>query len=158
MLLHFDGTLIVIAISFIIFAIIMHHIFYIPMRRVIEERDEYLSDHHNEAKTMNLKASEILDEYNKKLAKARQQGQQSLEMHTGKGKTEKSKIISDASNKAHNEILSAREALNEEKNNAIDVLKSDVAPLAQQIVSKILGREVAISGLDQEKIDKILRG
>lgn len=158
MLLQFDGTLLIIAISFIIFAVIMHHIFYVPMRRVIEERDEYIFVHIDEAKRLRAKAYESVDQYNQKINKTRMEGQQKVEDKTILAKKEKSKIISDASQSAHGEINNARTVLNEEKNVALDALKSDVAPLAQQIVSKILGTSVAISGIDQEKVDKILRG
>ncbi|MEW5822092.1 MAG: hypothetical protein AB1782_18000 [Cyanobacteriota bacterium] len=157
MLLHFDATIIVIAISFIIFAAIMHHVFYLPMRRVIEERDDYVNSHKDEAKKLTDEAKEIITVYNQKLNKARLTGQATIESTTVKAKGEKSQIISTASNNAHDEIKTARTALNEEKNKAVEVLKNDVAPLAQQIIAKLLSADVAISGIDQEKVEKILR-
>lgn len=158
MLLHFDATLIVILVSFIIFAIIMNKIFYLPMRRVIEERDDYIFINIDEATKINVNAQEIVNEYNQKIKTARISAQESLELHTNKAKEEKSKLILGAKTDAHKEINTAKELLNAEKNVAIENLKKDVAPLAQLVVSKILGTTVAISGIDTEKVDKILRG
>ena len=158
MLLDFDGTLIVIAISFIIFAIVMHKIFYIPMRRVMDERKEYIQLHIDEAKELDSKAKEAINQYNTKLNTARLTGQSKVEEFTESGKDKKSKLLSDASAKAHEEIRIAKQSLQKEKEAAFTQIREEVAPLAQQIVSKILGATVSISGIDQDKVDKILRG
>lgn len=158
MLLHFDGTLIVIAISFIIFAIIMHKIFYVPMRRVMGERKEYIQLHIDEAKKIDSNAKEAINQYNKKLNTARLTGQGKVEESTELSREKKSKLLSEASAKAQEEIKVAKISLQKEKEDALTQVKEDVAPLAQQIVSKILGTSVSISGIDQEKVDKILRG
>ncbi|MGD9580173.1 MAG: ATP synthase F0 subunit B [Vampirovibrionia bacterium] len=158
MLLHFDGTLIVIAISFIIFAIIMHKIFYLPMRRVIEERKEYIQLHIEEAKNLDSNANEAIGQYNAKINAARLTGQAAIDESTESSKSKKSKVVSEASGKAFDEIRVAKEALQKEKDEAFSQIKDEVAPLAQQIVSKILGTTVSISGIDNDKVDKILRG
>lgn len=158
MLLQFDGTIIVIAISFIVFAVIMHNIFYVPMRRVIEERDDYIKAHLGEAKDLNNKAQELVDDYQQKINVARKKANTAIESHTQKGKEQKSQILTTATSQAHNEVEQAKAVINSEKDAAIDVLKNDVAPLAQQIISKVLGQPVSISGIDQQKVEKILRG
>lgn len=158
MLLHFDGTLIVIAISFIIFAAIMHNIFYVPMRTVIDERDDFIKSHLSEAKDVNGKAKELVDDYQQKIDNARKKANEAIEARTRKGKEEKSQIITKATEQAHSELEAAKKEIYSEKDAAIDTLKNDVAPLAQQIISKVLGQSVAISGIDQQKVDKILRG
>lgn len=158
MLLHFDGTLIVIAISFIIFAIIMHKIFYIPMRRVMDERKDYIQLHIDEAKKIDSDAKEAINQYNQKLNTARLTGQGKVEESTELSRDKKSKLLSEASVRAHGEIKVAKQSLQKEKEDALMQIRDDVGPLAQQIVSKILGTDVSISGIDQEKVDKILRG
>lgn len=158
MLLHFDATLIVIAISFIIFAYIMHHIFYVPMRVIMEERDTFIDGNLNEAKRLTDKSLEHVADYQGKIKKALKTAQDRMEVHSETTKKEKSTIIGEASKEAQVEITSARDTLSKEKDSAIDELKGSVSPLAQQIVSKILGSEVSISGIDNEKVDKIMRG
>jgi F-type H+-transporting ATPase subunit b len=158
MLLHFDATLIVIAISFIIFAVIMHHVFYVPMRRIMGERDEFITAHINEARSLNENAENIIKEYRSKLQKARLTARGQIEELSQEGKKEKSTILVEAKNQADSQIKNAKNQIEEEKFKALDSLKADVAPLAQNIVSKILGTTVSISGIDQDKIDKLLRG
>jgi F-type H+-transporting ATPase subunit b len=158
MLLDFDGTLFVIAISFIIFAIIMHYSFYKPMRRVIEERDVFIVNNVNEARDLQNKAENILEDYKSKITQARLGAQERVENYTEKGKEERNKLISEARQLSEKELAAAKQMLDIEKDKAVHALKDDVGPLAQNIVSKVLGSSVSISGLDQDKIDKILRG
>lgn len=158
MLLDFDGTFLVILISFLIFAFVMHKIFYLPMRKVIQEREEYIGFNFEEAKKTTENAEKFIDEYNQKIKAARFSGQKALDDYINDGKKEKNKIVIQANQKAEQEIKAAKESLINEKNNAIETLKEDVIPLAQQIVSKVLNTQVSISGVDHDKINKLLKG
>lgn len=158
MLLQFDGTLFVILISFIVFAVVMQKIFYVPMRTLIENRDNYISGNHEEAKNAAEKSAKILEEYRNKIREARLSSQQTIDQLTGKGKEEKSKILNQASSVVVKESQMAQELLDKEKDGAIEELIKEVSPLAQQIVSKVLGTTVAISGIDYEKVNKLMKG
>lgn len=158
MLLDFDGTFLVILISFLIFAFVMHKVFYLPVRKVIQEREEYIGFNFEEAKKTTVNAEKFIDEYNQKIHSAKLSGQKALDDYVNAGKKEKNKIVIEATKKAEQEINTAKELLTNEKNNAIESLKADVVPLAQQIVSKVLNAEVSISGVNHDKVNKLLKG
>ena len=53
-MLEFNGTTIVIAISFILFVIIENLIFYKPMKKTLEERANYISGNEEEVSASHL--------------------------------------------------------------------------------------------------------
>jgi F-type H+-transporting ATPase subunit b len=140
------------------FAFIMHTIFYVPMRRVIQERDDYNNTNLDEAKKLNENAEKILSDYFQRINKARLSAQELMLNIEKTAKSAKADIVADASGKSQEQINQAKETISNEKNQAIDALRAEVAPLAQQIASRVLGTEVAISGFDNEKVNNILKG
>lgn len=157
-MLDFDLTFVVMAVSFIVFMVIMNHIFYKPMRRIIDRREEYINTHKDDAETKTQEAKKILAEYDSKLEKARLSGLEAIRNQSDEAKSERSQLVSDATRKATEQLETFRAAFEIEKATSVDALSNEVAPLAQQIVSKLLGTQVAISGVDNEKVKNILRG
>ena len=43
-MLEFNGTAIVLAISFVIFVILENFIFYKPLKKILDERENYIAD------------------------------------------------------------------------------------------------------------------
>lgn len=61
-MLEFNATFLVSMISFIVFIIIMNAIFYKPILGVIEERENFINDHYNDAKNSKDKAQSLLEQ------------------------------------------------------------------------------------------------
>ena len=66
-MLEFNATFLVSMISFIVFIIIMNAIFYKPILGVIEERENFINDHYNDAKNSKDKAQSLLEQKEKRL-------------------------------------------------------------------------------------------
>ena len=61
-MLEFNATFLVSMISFIVFIIIMNAIFYKPILGVIEERENFINDHYNDAKNSKDKEVQTAEE------------------------------------------------------------------------------------------------
>ena len=72
-MIELNGTSIVLAISFVIFVILLNFLFYKPMKKVMEERAKYIQDNKNDADTDNSKTQKLIEEKNTKIAEAKKQ-------------------------------------------------------------------------------------
>lgn len=156
MLLQFDGTLIVMAISFIVFMIIMQYIFYAPMSEVRENRENYIDSNKKSANIASDEAENLAKSYTNKITQARMQANNIVFEKTNATKQEKAGILQNTNNETNNNINIARENIEKDRQQAIETLKPEVLALAHSISTKVLGEEIAISGISQEMIDKTL--
>ena len=155
-MLQFDGTIIVIAVSFIFFMLIMQRIFYKPMQEIRQEREKYINNNRHTAHSDLDESGNLQKDYEYKIGQARHKANGIVAEFTNKANQEKSLIIGDANGKANQELTQAREGISNDKNNATETLKPQVISLAHSISTKILGEEVSISGISPEMIDRIL--
>ena len=156
MLLQFDGTIIFMAVSFIIFMVIMQQIFYAPMSQVMEERDNYIKNNLDTAENIREQAANINQEYNDNITQTRIKASNLVADTVAVANKEKTGILDTTSKEVNNQAGLARNEILKDKDNAKAALKSEVLTLAHSISSKILGEEIPISGITQEMIDKEL--
>jgi F-type H+-transporting ATPase subunit b len=158
MLLQLDGTLILMAISFIIFMFVMQKIFYSPMTRIRKERDKYIDEVINKARQAKEQAVILEAEYEKNITNARVSANSVVSQRISSANIEKSSILVQKTTKIDEQIKLAKENILKEKNESQEVLKQHLASLAQSISTKILGEEVPISGITPEMINKYMNG
>jgi len=153
---EFDGTLIVLAFSFIIFIWIMQSIFYSPMTQVKHERKDYIEQN----KALADKAANEGELINKlkeqKLTEARKNATDSVSKVTENANLRRVEIVKGARNTAREELEQHKELMNQEKEQAIEQLKGSVLELAHCISAKVLGKEVPMSGISHDVIEKAL--
>ena len=68
--MEFNATFLIATISFIVFVIIMNFIFYKPIEKIVNERENFVDDNYTEAKKNNLTSQKLIDDYNKKIDEA----------------------------------------------------------------------------------------
>jgi F-type H+-transporting ATPase subunit b len=158
MLLQFDGTLIVIAVSFIIFMFVMQKIFYAPISEVREERDNYINQNVSVAQNTRQEAEDLVSDYNSKIANAKIKASQTVSDRAYSANREKARVLLVNSKEADKKVVSAINEIQNDKNNATNNLRNNVLALAHSISTKILGEEIPISGITQEMIDKEING
>ncbi|MDD3013404.1 MAG: F0F1 ATP synthase subunit B [Candidatus Gastranaerophilales bacterium] len=158
MLLQLDGTLIIMAISFIIFMFIMQKIFYSPMTEVRKERDNYIDETRNKARHSKEQAAILEAEYESKINQARTTANNIVFKSTSAATKEKTAIIEQKTQNLTEQVNQAKENILKDKNAAQDALKMQVSSLAQNISTKILGEEIPISGITEEMINKHMNG
>ena len=155
--MEFNATFIVAFISFIVFTVVMNLILYKPLNKVVAERQHFIDEHYKVAKENTAKSEAILKDKERKLHQTKHEAKQIIVDKTNEGKTQKSALTSDAQQKAGKTIDSAKEDLLKSKDEAQGALSSHVIDLAQNISSKILGENIAIKGVDNEQVNKIMQ-
>lgn len=156
MLLQFDGTFILIAISFVFFMLLMQAVFYGPMTKVRQERQSYI-DGKNQAASASLEESESLkNKHESTVTKARIAASKEISNSTLEANKEKSDALDNITQEVNKKINTAREELEKDKAKAKSVLQSDVLSLAQMISGKVLGHDIPISDITDDKFDNIL--
>lgn len=138
--MEFNATFLVSIISFIVFTIIMNAIFYKPLQKVVLEREQFINDTNEEAKSHRKKSEAILKDKEHKLEKTRQDAKKIILENSDKAKTQKANLAAEAHQKANSEIEAAKTDLHKSSDEAEAVLSKDAKNIAQQIAAKILGQ------------------
>ena len=155
--MEFNATFMAAFVSFILFTIIMNLILYKPLNKVILERQKFVDDNYDEAKTKTAKSEAILRDKERKLENTKHEAKKILIDKTHEIKAKKSVMTSEAQQKASNTIDLAKNDLQKAKDEAQGLLSDKVVDLAQDISAKILGDNVSIQGVDKEQVNKMMQ-
>lgn len=137
--MEFNATFIVSAISFIVFVIIMNAIFYKPLQKVVDERQQFIDEANEEAKFNTDKSEAILKDKEKKIKKARFDAKKIILDKTQDAKTHKSSLTSEAQKKASINVENAKIEIQKSQEEAQDALNQESEEIAKMISQKILG-------------------
>jgi F-type H+-transporting ATPase subunit b len=137
--MEFNATFIVSIISFTTFTIIMNAIFYNPLQKVVLERQKFIDDTNEEAKSHKAKSEAILKDKERKLEKSRHEAKKIILDKSNDAKTHKANLATEAHQKANSEIEVAKADLHKSSNEAQEKLTQEAKNIAEQIASKILG-------------------
>ena len=157
-MLEFNGTAIVLAISFVIFVILENFIFYRPMRKVLEERAAYIEKNSKEADKNYNDAQSLVEEKDKKISDAKGKSAQLLNETSLKTQAEFDSSIKEAKKNSNSKIEEIKKNLEIEKIEAQKALRNEIGLHAASIVSKILKKEVAMVNVSDEILDKAMKG
>jgi len=158
MLLELDGTLIVIAISFIIFAFVMQKIFYAPMAKIRHERESYIENNKKQAEEALNNSQELLKNYQEKILQAKISVNEVISASTAGANLEKASIVKENSDIEAEKIKNAKETTKQEKAEAERVLKTNLSLFADSIVKKVLGTQIQTPPIPLETVNKVLGG
>ena len=157
-MLEFNGTAIVIAISFVIFVILENFIFYKPMRKVLEERAAYMESNEKEADKNYNNAKSLVEEKDKKISDAKDKSAQLLNEISLKTQAKFDSSIKEAKINSNSKIEETKKNLEAEAIEAQNALRNEIGLYAASIVSKILKKEVAMVNVSDEIINKAMKG
>ena len=157
-MLEFNGTTVVIAISFILFVILENLIFFRPMKKTLGERAAYISSNEDVAKKHNDEAKNLIDEKDKKIANAKGRSSQLLNEASLKTKENFDVAVKQAKKDNLAKIEDIKNNLETEKINVQNELRKEIGSHAASIISKILKKDVSVVNVNDEIIDKALRG
>lgn len=135
----FDATLPLMALQFLLLAALLNVIFYKPLTKVLDDRDNYIRTNNLEARERLAKAERLTKEYEQQLADARRQSQATVEA----AQTEAKKITAEKIAQAQKEAQAQREQasveIEQQKQEAMQSLEQQVDALSRQILEKLLG-------------------
>lgn len=150
-MLEFDATAIVIAISFIVFMLIMNAIFYKPLLKLQDEREDYIANNKQQAQNYQNEAQGLLSEHDEIIKQTKKQAKDIISDVLEKAKNEKGEKVAEANQQASEKIRNFHDEMAVAKTQLKDSLSNDMHEIARQISSKILGEEIPLIVNNQDK-------
>jgi F-type H+-transporting ATPase subunit b len=135
----FDATLPLMAVQFLVLAALLNAVFYKPLTKVIEERDQYIRTNESEAKERLSKAEKLATQYELQLADARRQSQAAIASAQAEAQKLASQRIAEAQKEAQVQREQAQQEIEQQKQSALRSLEQQVDALSRQILEKLLG-------------------
>nr|AIA21480.1 ATP synthase CFO B' chain subunit II [Neopyropia fucicola] len=137
-LFDFNGTLPLMALQFLTLMVLLNTIFYKPVTKVLDERDEYIRTTLTTASSMLVKADELAAKYEEDLSEARRNAQLKIASSQKEAQNIVSEDIKKAQLNAEKLIAEASKQLNIQKEEALKTLENQVDTLSDQIKAKLL--------------------
>ncbi|WP_414588416.1 F0F1 ATP synthase subunit B' [Scytonema sp. PCC 10023] len=141
-LFDLDATLPLMAIQFLLLAIILNAIFYKPLGKAIDERNEYVRNNQLEAQERLSKAEKLAQQYEQELAGARRQAQTVIADAQAQAQKIAAEKTADAQREAQAQREQAASEIEQQKQQALASLEQEVDGLSRQILEKLLGADL----------------
>lgn len=135
----FDATLPLMALQFLVLAAVLNVIFYKPLTKALDDRDNYVRTNNVEAKERLAKAERLAQEYEQQLANARRQSQKVVADAQADAQKIAADKIAEAQKEAQAQREQAAQEIEQQKQTAMASLQQQVDALSRQIVEKLLG-------------------
>ena len=143
-LFDFNATLPLMAIQFVLLTIVLTFIFYKPVSKHIDERENYISGNLSQASEKLMKADELYSQYDEQLKTARVSAQSIIAQSEKEAKDVVALEINEARADAAKLIDKTTKELEAQKSLALEKLETQVDELSQLIKEKLLGKEVVL--------------
>ena len=137
-LFDLNATLPLMAVQFLILAAVLNNIFYKPLGKAIDERDEYVSSNIVTAKERLAEAEKVAEQYEQELAESRRQAQSIVADAQAEAQQLASDQLAEAQNAAQALREQAQKDLEAQKEAAFQTLQSQVDDLSRQVLDKLL--------------------
>ena len=143
-LFDFNATLPLMAIQFVLLMVVLTFIFYKPVSKVLEDREEYISGNLTQASDKLIKADELYKQYDEQLKTAKVNAQATIAKAEKEAKDSVALEIGEARADAAKLIERTNKELEAQKSTALAQLETQVEELSQLIKEKLLGKEVVL--------------
>jgi len=143
-LFDFNATLPLMAIQFVLLTVVLTFVFYKPVSKVLDERENYISGNLTQASEKLMTADDLYKQYDEQLKTARVNAQQVIAQSEKEAKDVVALEIEQARKDAANLIEQTNKELEAQKSLALQQLETQVDELSQLIKEKLLGKEVVL--------------
>ncbi len=143
-LFDFNATLPLMAIQFVLLTVVLTFIYFKPISKVIDDRENYINDNLTTASEKLIKANELYNEYDEQLKTARVNAQGIIAQSEKEAKDIVALEINEARQDATKLIERTNKELETQKSLALKQLETQVDELSQLIKEKLLGKEVVL--------------
>ncbi|AFZ12823.1 ATP synthase F0 subcomplex B' subunit [Crinalium epipsammum PCC 9333] len=138
----FDATLPLMAVQFLLLAAMLNVVFYKPLTKALDERDEYIRNNELGAKERLAKAEKLAREYEQQLGDTRRQSQALITTAQSEAQKIAAQKIGEAQQEAVGKREQAAKEIEQQKQEALQSLEQQVDALSRQILEKILGPQL----------------
>jgi F-type H+-transporting ATPase subunit b len=141
-LFDLDATLPLMAIQFLILAIVLNATLYKPLGNAIDGRNEYIRNNQLEAQERLSKTEKLAQQYEQDLAGARRQAQTIIADAQAEAQKIANEKIAAAQQEAQAQREKAAQEIEQQKQQAFASLEQQVDALSRQILEKLLGADL----------------
>lgn len=142
-MLSLNPTLWIQMALFLVFAGLMHVVFFKPVTRVLAERKAYVARHHAEAHEDLRRIQVLQEDYEARLKAARVEAQEAIQAAVAAAEAKRAVMMTEAKAEVATQVAGARAAIREEKDAALAALSEDVQALASLVARKVNATPVA---------------
>lgn len=141
----FDATLPLMAVQFLLLVAILNAVFYKPLTKALDEREEYIRGNDADAREKLAKAKSIVAEYERQTTAARREAQSAIEQAQSDARDIVAQKIAEAQREVQAQREKAASEIQQQKEAALATLEQQVDSLSRQILEKILGADLVKS-------------
>ncbi|GAA6622305.1 F0F1 ATP synthase subunit B' [Scytonema sp. NUACC26] len=134
----FDATLPVMALQFLLLAALLNVIFYKPLTKALDDRENYIRTNNLEAKERLAKAERLTKDYEQQLADARRQAQSVVAQAQAEAQKITAEKVAEAQKEAQAQREQVAQDIDQQKQEAMRSLEQQVDALSRQILDKLL--------------------
>lgn len=138
----FDATMPLMAVQFLLLTALLNAVFYKPLTKVLDERDDYLRGGDTDSRDKLAKAESIVKEYERQIAEARRESQNLVQQAQTEAKNLTANKIAEAQKEVQSQREKATQEIEQQKAAAFATLEQQVDALSRQILEKILDPEL----------------
>lgn len=138
-LFDIDATLPIMAIQFLLLVAILNSIFFKPLTRTIDERNDYVRDNLTKAKDRLQKAEELAKQYESELVSTRRASQDLIATTQAEANKLRNQQVAAALAESQELVAKAKAEVEQQKLAATASLEAEVEALSGQILGKLLG-------------------
>ncbi|BAZ91591.1 F0F1 ATP synthase subunit B' [Cylindrospermopsis curvispora] len=141
-LFDLDATLPLMAIQFLVLALILNATLYKPLGQAIDGRNDYIRNNQLDAQQRLSQAEKLAAQYEQELAGARRQAQAVIAQAQAEAQKVASQKIAAAQQEAQAQREKAASEIEQQKQQALASLEAQVDALSRQILEKLLGADL----------------
>lgn len=141
-MINIDVTLFVQMVNFFILLFVMNIILYRPIRRLVAQRNQHVSEQERQIATANAEALAAGEEFDDQLQAARNLGRQKVQELKDAAYQHEKDLLQRAGEQAASRVQEMRGKVEKDLGSARDQLRSQIQAFAVDLAQKILGRSI----------------
>ena len=138
-----DGSVFIQIINFVFLIWILNNVLYIPIRKVLRQRNEKVAGFETKIDSYTRDSREKNASFELGIKDARKQGLMKKDALLQAAAEEEKKIIAKINEKAQAEITAIREKIEKDAKHVRETLQKEIEVFAEEIERKILGRSAS---------------
>ena len=147
-LIEFNWSSLMILCNVFILYIILRKFFWEKIKKFMDDRAAAVQDAIDAAEAVNKRADEKMASYSKRIANVEEEGREIIKASKQQADAQAQIIIEEARQQASDIIAKAERTIEQEKAQAMEEMRKEIASIAMLAAEQIVGREIDNVGQD----------
>ena len=147
-LIEFNWSSLMILCNVFILYIILRKFFWEKIKKFMDDRAAAVQDAIDAAEAVNKRADEKMANYSKRIANVEEEGREIIKASKQQADAQAQIIIEEARQQASDIIAKAEKTIEQEKAQAMEEMRKEIASIAMLAAEQIVGREIDSIGQD----------